>query len=115
MALFDNPPHEVNIQSLTTSRDAGGGTSNTFATLLSAVKCSINTASSSEREMFSQPNQVCSHTIAFLSSALTTALARGMKIVATDNSQAFHVLGFSAGRAYAAVPAFTYAYCESIN
>jgi len=115
MALHDNPPHRVNTYTVASSADQGGGTALSYTLADSSLKCSINTASSSEREMFSQSQQIVTHTVAFLTSAITTPLVRGMKLVATDNSISLHVLGISAGRAYGSIPAFTTAYCESIN
>lgn len=112
MPLWDSPPHAVNVQSVASGTDAGGGTTLTYTTEQSAAPCSINTADSSTRELFAQQGVVVTHTVAFLSSALTTALARGMKLVATDTGASLHVMGISAGRAYGNVPAFTYAHCE---
>jgi hypothetical protein len=74
----------------------------------------VNTASSAERELFAQQGQVVTHTVAFLTSAITTTLVRGMKFITSD-SVTLHVKGISAGRAYGAIPAFTMAYCESQN
>lgn len=112
MALFDNPPHAVSTYTGAPTRDGGGGTTLTYTLAQAAVPCSINTASASERELFLQDGIVVTHTVAFLAAALTTPLARGMKLVAGDTSATFHVKGISAGRAYGGVPAFTYAYCE---
>lgn len=114
MALHDNPPHLCTSYTVVSGVDAGGGVSLTYSSAQADIPCSINTASSSERELFAQQGQVVTHTVGFLTSALTTALTRGMKLVTSD-SITLHVKGISAGRAYGSIPAFTYAYCESQN
>jgi len=86
MALYDSPPHRVAIYSVASATDSGGGTTLSYTLKQSAVPCSINTASASEREMFAQQQIVVTHTIAFKSSAITTSLVRGDKIVAADES-----------------------------
>lgn len=112
MALHDSPPHLVSTYTLTVARDGGGGTARTYTLAQSAVPASVNTASASEQERFSQMGIFVTHTVAFLASALTTALTRGMKLVADDTSATFHVRGISTGRSYGSIPAFVYAYCE---
>lgn len=112
MPLYDNPPHAVNTYTVASTQDTGGGTGLTYTLAQSSVPCSINTSSSSERELFAQQGIVVTHRVAFLSSVLTTPLTRGMKLVATDNSASYHVRGISTGRAYGNVKAFTYADCE---
>lgn len=114
MALHDNPPHLCTSYTVASGTDLGGGVSLTYTSAQADIPCSINTASSSERELFAQQGQVVSHTVAFLTSALTTALTRGMKLVTSDGTN-LHVHGLSAGRAYGSIPAFTYAHCESQN
>jgi hypothetical protein len=115
MALHSNPPHAVDTYTVASGTDAGGGVQLTYTLAQSAVPCSINTSSSSEQERFSQQQQTVTHTVAFLTATLTTSLTRGMKLVTSDRSESFHVHGISHGRAYGTIPAFTYAYCESLN
>ena len=112
MALHHNPPHRVHSYTVGSSRDTGGGTDLTYTLAQSSIPCSINTASATERELFGQQGIVVTHTIGILTSAITTAITRGMKVVATDTSKAFHVHGISAGRKYGTIPAFTYLHCE---
>ncbi len=112
MALHDNPPHAVDTYTCASGTDAGGGTGLTFTLAQSGVACSINTANSSEVEKFAQMGQVVTHTVAFLTSVLTTPLTRGMKLVTSDRGESYHVKGISPGRAYGSIPPFTYAYCE---
>jgi hypothetical protein len=114
MALYDSPPHAVATHSVASSRDAGGGETLTYTLVQSAVPCSINTASASTVEMYAQNQILVSHTVAFLASVLTTALSRGMKLVAADTSAAFKIEGLRAGRAYSRIPAFVYADCSEI-
>ena len=112
MALYDSPPHRVAIYSVASATDSGGGTTLSYTLKQSAVPCSINTMSASEREQFAQQQIVVTHTIAFKSSAITTSLVRGDKIVAADDGGSYHVRGIRSGRAYGSVPAFTYADVE---
>jgi hypothetical protein len=112
MALYSYPPHRVTSHTVTTSRDAGGGTTYTFASAQSAIPCSINTAGASEVERYAQQGITVTHTVAMLSSAITTAIVRGMKVVTDDTSVAFHVKGIRSGRAYGGLPALTYLDCE---
>lgn len=114
MPLWSNPPHAVTVYTSAPSRDSGGGTKITWSSLQSAVPCSINTASSTEQELYARRDIVVTHTVAFLSSALTTALAKGQKLIADDTSTSFHIRGIRRGRAYGNVPAFTYADCEQV-
>lgn len=109
MRLYNSPPHRVTVQSVASSTDAAGGTKYDYTTLQAAVPCSINTSSSSERDLFERAQIVTSHTIAFLASALTTTLAPGMKLVADDTGAVYHVRGIRRGRAYRRIPAFVYA------
>lgn len=113
MPLWSNPPHRADVYTAASGVDAGGGSTQVYTLSQSSVPCSVNTASSSEVERFSQPNQTVSHTVALLSSALTTPLVRGVKLVCDGVS--YHVHGISAGKQYGGVPAFTTAYCESLN
>lgn len=112
MALHDNPPHLVNIYTVASGTDAGGGVELNFSLAMSNVPCSINTASASEQALYGQQGQVVTHTVAFLSATLTTPLVRGVKFVTADRSESYHVKGFSRGRAYGTIPAFVMAYCE---
>ena len=52
MALYSSPPHQVTTYTSEASRDLGGGTVVTFTAAQTDLKCSINTASASEREIF---------------------------------------------------------------
>lgn len=107
MPLYDSYPHVCNLFTSDASRDAGGGTVVTYTAGQSAVPCSINTVSASEAERFAQMGLEVSHVIAILSSTLTTAVARGMKV--TDSAGlSYHVEGIRAGRAYNGIPALTY-------
>ena len=112
MALHHNPPHRVTSHTVVSSTDGGGGVTLTYTAAQSAIPCSINTASASERVLFAQQGMVVTHTIAILSSAITTPIVRGMKVVADDTGLSFHVNGISAGRSYGNIPAFTYLHCE---
>lgn len=114
MALFDAPPHAVATYSVDTSRDAGGGETLAYTLVQSAVPCSINTASAATQELFAQQGIRVSHTVAFLSSALTTAVTRGFKLVAADTGASFKVEGIRAGRAYGRVPALLYCDCSEL-
>jgi hypothetical protein len=115
MALHDNPPHAVDAYALASSRDPGGGTQSVYTPAQSGVPCSIDTASAAEVERFAQMQQVVTHKLAFLATALTAPLTRGMKLVAADSGETFHVKGIAAGRAYGTIPPFVYAFCESLN
>ena len=110
--IWDDPPHRCSILSQSSARDDGGGVELTYTTIQSAVPCLINTASASEQAIYSQQGIVVSHTVSFKSSVLTTALVRGVKLVAADSGASFHVEGISAGRAFGSIPAFTYAHCS---
>ena len=108
MPLYDNPPHRVTIYSVVSGVDAGGGTTLTYSSLQAAVPCQINTASSSERELFAQQGIVVTHTVSFLKDTVTTTFARGMKLVADDTGASYHVRGIRNGRTMGNVPAFLY-------
>jgi hypothetical protein len=114
VALWSNPPHRVSTYRPTVSDDGGGGDAVAFALVQAAVKCLINTASASTVEMYAADQIRVSHTVAFKASALTTALARGMKLVADDTSESLHVEGIRTGRAMGSIPALIYADCSSI-
>ncbi len=114
MALHDNPPHRITTYTVAPSRDAGGGTVLTYTAAQSALPCSIDTASASEQLMFGQQGMLVTHKIGILTSAITTAVTRGMKAVADDTGLAFHVEGIAAGRAYGTIPAFTYLFCSQV-
>lgn len=106
--LWDNPPHRITLLSVASGVDAGGGTSLVYTSVQSAVPASINTASASEVEMFSQQGMQVSHTIAVLASALTTVPLRGWKATSDDRSESFHIEGIRHGRSYGGIPAFVY-------
>lgn len=111
MALHDNPPHRITLQSSASGTDSGGGVQLTYTTVQSSVPASISTASASERDIFAQQGIVVSHTIGLLTSALTTAPARGWKVL-DESGNSYHVRGISAGRSYGSVPPFHYLFCE---
>lgn len=108
MALFDNPPHSCSTYTVVSSTDTGGGAALTYTLAQSAVPCSVNTASANTVALYDQQQIRVSHTVGFLSSVLTTALTRGMKLVASEGGT-FRVEGIRTGRAYGGIPAFTYA------
>lgn len=108
MALYDAPPHLTSVASSVPSTDAGGGVTLTYTTVMSDVPCSINTVSGTEAERFAQMGLEVSHVVAYLTSALSTSLVRGMKITDSDGNS-YHVEGIRKGRAYGSIPAFTYA------
>lgn len=112
--LYDDPPHRVTVYSSTSGADAGGGVQLTYTAGQSAVPCLINTASSNEAALFAQQGITVSHTVSFLSSALTTALARGMKLVSDDDGASYHVEGIRQGRAVGGIPALVYAQCRQL-
>ena len=114
MPLYDNPPHRVTTYTSEASRDAAGGTVVTYTAAQAALPCSIDTAGAGEREIFAQQGVVVTHKIGVLTSKITTAIVRGMKVVTDDRSESYHVRGISAGRSYGSVPAFTYLFCEQI-
>lgn len=109
MALHDDPPHRSSISTLTTGTDLGGGVTHTFTTAQSDIPCSINAASSSEVERFARMQITVSHTVAYLASAMSVALAPGMKITNDRTSAAYHVHGIRSGEAYGSIPRFVYA------
>jgi hypothetical protein len=113
MPLFSNPHHTCTTYGLASGTDSGGGTSHSYTAAQSSVPCEISTASASTVELYAQQNIRVSHTVAFLSSKLTTAIVRGMKIADTSGRN-FHIEGIRTGRAAGNVPAFTYADCTEI-
>lgn len=112
--LWDNPVHRVSSYTSEASRGDGGGTTLTFTLAQAAIPCLINTSSASEVELFAQQGIRVTHTVSFKATALTTALSRGMKLVADDNSASYHVKGIRTGRGspLGTIPAFVYADCE---
>ena len=112
MALHDNPPHTVDTYTCASGTDSGGGVTLTYTVADSAVPCSINTASASTVEMYAQQGMRVSLTVAFLASALTTTLTRGMKLITGDTAKSLHIEGIRQGRAYGSIPAFVYADCS---
>lgn len=115
MPLWSNPQHRTSVYRPTVSRDAGGGSAVAFSLVQAAVACLVNTASASTVEMYAQDQIRVSMTVAFKASALTTALARGMKLVADDTSESLHVEGIRQGRAMGGVPALVYADCSVLT
>ena len=115
MPLYDAArlEHTCTTYTVVSGTDSGGGTSLTYTAAQSGAKCLINTASASTVERYSQDNISVSHTVAFLSSELTTPLTRGMKIIDSTN-RSFHIEGIRTGRAMGSVPAFTYADCSEL-
>lgn len=116
MSLLDSLTHTVTVYGpQTATRDSAGGTNITWPTTRQAsVPCLINTASASEVDRFSQMGMQVSHTVAFRSSDLTSALARGDKLTADDTSESYHIEGISAGRAMGNIEAFVYAHCSQL-
>lgn len=114
MALYDAPPHSVTIYGPPTAvRDGGGGTTITHGTTRQAnVPCSINTTGASSRGVFDQDGMTVTHTIAILTSVLSSAVARGDKAVTDDTSETYHIVGIQKGRAYGSIPGFTYLQCQ---
>lgn len=113
MPLYDDPPHRVNVFTTTSATEAGGGVAIIYVAGQTSIPASINTASASEVELFAVQGLQVSHTVAILSSALTTPIVRGMKL--TDESGlSYHVEGIRSGRAYGNIPAFTYVQCREI-
>jgi hypothetical protein len=108
MPLYDNPPHRASHYTSASSTDTGGGVTLTYTLAQAAVPCSINTAGSSERELFAQQGIVVTHTIAILASAITTIPKRGDRFVTDDRNENYHVQGIRYGRAYGRVPEFVY-------
>jgi hypothetical protein len=113
--LYDNPPHRTSTATLTTGTDAGGGLTHNYTTVQTAIPCVIDTASSSEVEMYGQKQIRVTHCIAYKASVLTTALARGMKITADDTGQQYHIHGIRKPRVFGSIPAFVYADVESLE
>lgn len=114
MALYDSPPHLITTYTSAAARDAGGGEVITYTAAQAALPCSIDTAGASEQLLFAQQGIVVTHKIGILTSAITTPITRGMKVVTDDRSESYHVRGISAGRSYGNIPPFTYLYAEQI-
>ena len=108
MALFDDPPHSCSTYTVVSGADSGGGVSLTYSLAQSSVPCSVNTSTARTRDLYSQAGIEVSHTVAFLSAVLTTALTRGMKLVASEGGT-FRIEGIRSGRVNGNVPALTYA------
>lgn len=113
MALFDAPPHTVTTYTVVSGTDSGGGVTLTYTAAQSGLKCSINTAGSSTVLQYAQSQIRVTHTVAVLSSSITTAITRGMKLT-ESGGLSFEVRGIRSGRAYGNVPAFTYLDCEQL-
>lgn len=112
MPLYSNPPHRVTLSSVASGVDNGGGNTLAYTVAQTGVPASINTASSSERELFAQMGMVVTHTVALLASALTTIPQRGWKVTTDDRSESYHVQGIRHGRAYGSIPAFVFLQVE---
>lgn len=112
--LWDNPPHRISTYSVVSGTDPGGGNTSAFTLAQSGVKCLINTASSSTRDLYARDEITVTHTIGIKSALLTTAITPGMKAVATDTNANYHVKGIRNGRAAVGLPAFTYLDCEEL-
>lgn len=86
----------------------------TFSLAQSAIPCSIDTMSSSEREMFAQQGMIVSHRVGIRSELLSTAVKRDDQFRPDDTGAIYTIRGISAGRAYAelGIPAFTYLMCD---
>lgn len=113
MPLYDNPPHRATIYSSASTTDAGGGSGTDFTLAQSAVPCFAPTVGSGEQERFGQSQIVTQHEIHFKTSALTVALARGMKLVV--NGVNLHVKGIVQNQAAGTIPALTRVMCESLH
>jgi hypothetical protein len=111
--LYNNPHHTCTTYSVATTRDGGGGVTPTFTAVQSSVPCEINDASASTVELYSQQQIRVTHTVGILSSKLTTAITRGMKL-ADSGGRSFHIEGIRTGRAAGSVPAFTYCDCSEL-
>jgi len=114
MPLYDTPPHRVTVLRPTTGRDAGGGTTTVYAPVVSAVPCSIHTASASEVARFAAAQIRVTHTVAFLADTLSVGLLPGDVLQADDTAHRYRVQGIRAGRPYGHVPAFVYCDCEHL-
>jgi hypothetical protein len=116
VALHDNPRHRVTSYTSTSARDGSGGTTTTYTLAQSDIAVSINTASSSTRELYSRRDIVVTHTVGVLTAKLTTAWVEGMKLVTDDRSESYKINGLRGGRQSpnGAIPALTYADCEQL-
>ena len=114
--LYDDPPHRITIYSATTTRDAGGGIKVTFSSTAaqSAVPCLVNTASANTQLRYSQQAIVVTHTISFLSSALTVTLNNSMKFTDDNTAYTYLIKGIRFGQAVNGVPALTYVDVEQL-
>lgn len=114
--LYTNPRHRVSSYTVSSSRDAGGGTELTYTLAQAAIPCSINTASASTVQLYMQSNIRVSVTVGFLASTLTTTLTPGMKLVSDDTSETLRIEGIRQGRAAPnnSIPALVYADCSVI-
>lgn len=107
MPLWDNPPHSGTLYTSVNTADSAGGHATTYTASQASVPCSISLASAATKELFAQQGVEVNFTVAVLSSALTAAVKRGDKFVASDGFS-HHIEGIRPGLAYGNVPAFTY-------
>lgn len=111
--IWDDPPHTCSTYTVASSTDTGGGTGLTYTVAQSGIKCLINTASASTVDMYAADQIQVSHTIGIKSSLLSTAVTRGMKVVA-DDGLSYHIEGIRTGRRFMAIPPFTYLDCRQL-
>lgn len=109
--LWDNPPHTCSTYTVTTSRDGGGGTANSYTLAQTGLPCLINTAGASEVERFAQQGITVTHTIGTKASLATTTFTRGMKVV-DESGNSYHVRGIRYGRAFRGIAPLLYLDCE---
>jgi len=100
MPLYDaaTSPHTVTILAATSSTDAGGGVSVSYATRTSGVKGYLNATSASERAIFSQMGMVVDATF----STTDVTAQRGDKL--TYGSQSYHIRGIRKTEAVGSIP-----------
>jgi len=99
MALWDSPPHEVDILVPSSSTDSGGGVVLNYSTRTAGVKGILNSASSSEKLLFAQQGMTVSHT--FVQYGATTA-QRGDKL--TFQGRSLHVVGIVVTQPIGTIP-----------
>lgn len=119
MALYDEPPHSVDLYALTNSTDTGNAEKYVYTLVASGVACSINTGGSTVRSQFDQDQFVEMGQIAFLTETLGANLPqRGWKAIdQTDGTKQGDTLlftgGIRSGREMEGIPEFTYLEVEA--
>ena len=102
MPLWDSPPGQtfsVDVYYPTSTQDAGGGTSLSYTLRTAGVLGILNSASSSEKEMFAQMGMTVSHTFVHYG---TTTAQRGDKLLYSGRS--LHVVGINVNEAMGTIP-----------